>query len=66
MLFRSELVAGTPLVLHELTPMRATLEDAFMELTRDAVEYRSGPDAVEYRSGGDAGVLATTGQEGDR
>jgi ABC-2 type transport system ATP-binding protein len=29
------------LELHELTPQRATLEEAFMELTRDAVEYRA-------------------------
>ena len=26
-------------VLHELTPQRASLEEAFMNLTRDAVEY---------------------------
>lgn len=30
------------LVLHELTPRRASLEEAFMELTRDAVEYHAG------------------------
>ncbi|MDO8184615.1 ATP-binding cassette domain-containing protein [Conexibacter sp. JD483] len=29
------------LTLHELTPQRATLEEAFMELTRDAVEYEA-------------------------
>ncbi|MFC0003947.1 ABC transporter ATP-binding protein [Micromonospora siamensis] len=29
-------------VLHELTPVTATLEQAFMELTADAVEYASG------------------------
>ncbi|QAY62569.1 ATP-binding cassette domain-containing protein [Xylanimonas allomyrinae] len=28
-------------VLHELTPMSSTLEEAFMELTADAVEYRT-------------------------
>ena len=27
--------------MHELTPVRASLEDAFMELTSDTVEYRS-------------------------
>ena len=26
--------------LHELTPHRTTLEDVFMNLTREAVEYR--------------------------
>ncbi len=29
------------LVLHELTPMRASLEDAYLRLTGDAVEYRT-------------------------
>jgi len=29
------------LVLHELTPVRASLEDAFMELTKDSVEFGS-------------------------
>jgi ABC-2 type transport system ATP-binding protein len=37
-------VAGEhALTLHELTPVRASLEDAFMELTSDAVVYRSHP-----------------------
>ena len=36
-----ELAAGASLTLHELTPLRASLEDAFMEFTGDAVEYRS-------------------------
>jgi ABC-2 type transport system ATP-binding protein len=36
-----ELAAQAALTLHELTPQRASLEDAFMELTSDAVEYRS-------------------------
>ncbi|MBB4664704.1 ABC transporter ATP-binding protein [Conexibacter arvalis] len=40
------------LVLHELTPQRASLEEAFMELTRDAVEYRAGGDGA----GGAAGL----------
>ncbi|MDQ2728312.1 MAG: ATP-binding cassette domain-containing protein [Actinomycetota bacterium] len=34
-----ELAAARGLVLHELTPQRASLEEAFMELTRDSVEY---------------------------
>jgi ABC-2 type transport system ATP-binding protein len=33
--------ASHGLVLHELTPVRASLEEAFMELTRDEVEFRS-------------------------
>ncbi|MDQ2749884.1 MAG: ABC transporter ATP-binding protein [Pseudonocardiales bacterium] len=34
-----ELAAGAGLVLHELTPQLASLEEAFMELTRSSVEY---------------------------
>jgi len=34
--------AAAALTLHELTPVRASLEEAFMELTHDAVEYRPG------------------------
>jgi ABC-2 type transport system ATP-binding protein len=36
-----DLAAGQAVTLHELTPVRASLEDAFMELTHDAVEYRT-------------------------
>jgi ABC-2 type transport system ATP-binding protein len=36
-----ELAADRVLTLHELTPLAATLEDAFMELTHDAVEFGS-------------------------
>jgi ABC-2 type transport system ATP-binding protein len=36
-----ELAAQQGFVLHELTPQRASLEEAFMELTRDSVEYRA-------------------------
>jgi ABC-2 type transport system ATP-binding protein len=35
----AELTAERGLSLHELTPQRATLEQAFMQLTRDAVEF---------------------------
>jgi len=34
-----ELAASAGLVLHELTPRLASLEEAFMELTADSVEY---------------------------
>lgn len=37
-----ELIWSQRIRVHELTPVRASLEDAFMDLTRDAVEYRSG------------------------
>jgi ABC-2 type transport system ATP-binding protein len=36
-----EIAAADGLVLHELTPLQATLEDAFMHLTQDAVEYHA-------------------------
>ena len=36
-----ELAAAQSLTVHELTTVRASLEDAFMELTSDTVEYRS-------------------------
>jgi len=39
-----DLAAGHGLRLHELTPRHASLEAAFMELTRNAVEYA--PEAV--------------------
>jgi ABC-2 type transport system ATP-binding protein len=45
-----EIAAGSSLTLHELTPIRASLEDAFMELTSDSVEYRSRqPELVPSR-----------------
>jgi ABC-2 type transport system ATP-binding protein len=37
-----DLAAAQGIVLHELTPLRASLEEAFMELTREDVEYRAG------------------------
>ena len=36
-----ELAAEHGIVLHELTPQRASLEEAFMELTRDSIEFRA-------------------------
>jgi ABC-2 type transport system ATP-binding protein len=35
-----ELAAAERLVLHELTPMQVSLEDAFMSITKDSVEYQ--------------------------
>ncbi|MCW2620580.1 MAG: transporter related [Frankiales bacterium] len=40
-----EIAAQAGLTLHELSPVQASLEEAFMELTRDDVEYRSGSAA---------------------
>jgi ABC-2 type transport system ATP-binding protein len=36
-----EVAASNDIVLYELTPVQASLEEAFMELTRDEVEYKS-------------------------
>ncbi|ATE57827.1 MULTISPECIES: ABC transporter ATP-binding protein [Actinosynnema] len=37
-----EVAAGNGVVLHELSPQRASLEEAFMQLTGDSVEYQTG------------------------
>jgi ABC-2 type transport system ATP-binding protein len=37
-----EAAAAHGIVLHELTPLQASLEEAFMELTREDVEYKAG------------------------
>jgi ABC-2 type transport system ATP-binding protein len=36
-----EMAAAHSVVLHELTPQKASLEEAFMELTSDSVEYHA-------------------------
>ncbi|WP_040477982.1 ABC transporter ATP-binding protein [Longispora albida] len=36
------LAAGAGIVLHELTPRNATLEEAYLEMTDESVEYRHG------------------------
>jgi len=43
-----ELAASGGIVLHELTPQLASLEEAFMELTADSVEFGpAGPGSAE-------------------
>jgi len=37
-----EIAAANRIVLHELSPQRASLEEAFIELTRDSVQYHAG------------------------
>ncbi|NUR58026.1 MAG: ABC transporter ATP-binding protein [Catenulispora sp.] len=46
-----EKASAARVVLHELTPQRASLEEAFMELTRESVEYHTGPDAAAPPTG---------------
>jgi ABC-2 type transport system ATP-binding protein len=41
-----DLAAAKRIVLHELSPQEASLEEAYMELTRDSVEYRAGTGKV--------------------
>jgi ABC-2 type transport system ATP-binding protein len=45
-----ELARDHGIALHELTPQRASLEEAFMDMTRDSVEYHSGQPAAPERS----------------
>ena len=41
-----QIAAANRIVLHELTPRLASLEEAFMEMTAGSVEYGAGPPAV--------------------
>ncbi len=46
------IVAGSAgITLYELSPHNASLEEAFMELTRDASEYHAGGDLVTANQG---------------
>ncbi|HEX4539472.1 MAG TPA: ABC transporter ATP-binding protein [Acidimicrobiales bacterium] len=58
-----ELAAQQQLVLHELSPQAASLEEAFMELTADALEYE-GEKSVGTLNGSetDAGRLVPAGK----
>ncbi|MDX6355401.1 MAG: type transport system ATP-binding protein [Streptomyces sp.] len=51
-----ELAAQHQLVLHELSPQRASLEEAFMQLTAESVEYHAGGGLGSGPSG--VGALA--------
>ncbi len=63
-----EVAAAGQLVLHELTPVAGSLEDAYMALTQDAVEYHStttglnpeNPDHPDHL-GADAAFARTEG-----
>ncbi|MGX1755955.1 ABC transporter ATP-binding protein [Streptomyces lydicus] len=48
-----ELAAAHQLVLHELSPQQASLEEAFMQLTAESVEYHAhGGEPVPAQAGG--------------
>ncbi|NLU67107.1 ABC transporter ATP-binding protein [Streptomyces sp. HNM0574] len=49
-----ELAARHRLVLHELSPQRASLEEAFMQLTAESVEYHAHGDGAPGREDGPA------------
>ncbi|MFE2581932.1 ABC transporter ATP-binding protein [Streptomyces sp. NPDC059378] len=48
-----ELAAQHHIVLHELSPQQASLEEAFMQLTAESVEYHAHADAALPRQWGD-------------
>ncbi len=50
-----DLAARLGVVLHELSPQTASLEEAFMELTRDSVEFRGEAVAASPAAPGQAG-----------
>jgi ABC-2 type transport system ATP-binding protein len=52
------IAADNGIALAELTPRRASLEEAFMALTRDTVEYQT-PQRPPVDSGADAGASAS-------
>ncbi len=58
-----ELAAASRFVLHELTPVSGSLEQAYLSLTADAVEYHS---ATEGGTPADAGAAGTTSTEAQR
>jgi ABC-2 type transport system ATP-binding protein len=47
-----ELAAQHQLVLHELSPQQASLEEAFMQLTAESVEYHAHTEAPSQQWGG--------------
>ncbi len=51
-----EIAAANQIVLHELAPQLASLEEAYMELTAESSEYGAGGTAAE--TAGPAGTLA--------
>jgi ABC-2 type transport system ATP-binding protein len=46
-----ELAAAIPVVLHELAPQAASLEEAYMELTEDSVEFHGGENSMRVSTG---------------
>ncbi|MGW4892145.1 ABC transporter ATP-binding protein [Kitasatospora sp. NPDC004240] len=51
-----ELAAVNGVVLHELSPQQASLEEAFMQMTADSVEYHAGEDGPGHDAAGAPGA----------
>ncbi len=47
-----ELASDAGIALHELSPQSASLEEAYMELTEDSVEYHGARPVVAAPAGG--------------
>jgi ABC-2 type transport system ATP-binding protein len=45
-----QVAAEAQLVLHELVDIAPSLEEAFMQLTRDAVEYHGSTETTQRRA----------------
>ena len=52
--------AASGIPLHELTPQQASLEEAFMTLTRDDIEFKALAVRPRERGGGSVSSVATT------
>ncbi|CAN5141076.1 ABC transporter ATP-binding protein [soil metagenome] len=51
-----EAAAAAGIVLHELTPLKGSLEDAYVNLTADSVEYRTHPSTLTTAALNDAAL----------
>ncbi len=58
-----ELAAANGIVLHELSPQRGSLEEAFMELTKADVQFHS-PDAVAQATDAQAAPASASATQG--
>ncbi|GGJ75301.1 ABC transporter ATP-binding protein [Streptomyces camponoticapitis] len=61
-----ELAARHNVVLHELSSQRASLEDAFMQMTAESVEYHAHSGGGTAPTGGPAAPGPQWGQHGDK
>ena len=58
-----ELAAANGIVLHELSPQRGSLEEAFMELTKADVQFHS-PDAIAQATNAQAAPASASATQG--